>query len=250
MLRGIERIGCYAPELVEVQALVDSLTHELDELAHLSMLERKKRHMASSSSSQGRSAEGYARKRVGRDLVFLSAVPELMEAAGPARLVGRSLLQQDLRPERVAVPTQSVLALPDEVECVRLVAARFQHVSMRLLFVGSRLHDNWFSHWHQDQGTAVVSTADLPPGLLSAFAAYEVVFHGLRLLSPGYSSALMTHDETRGCLFDFCGMRADLEIKLHTADICAECEAKLGRFGIDVGRVREACEVIRQATHR
>lgn len=33
----------------------------------------------------------------------------------------------------------------------------------------------------------------------------------------------IVHEDARGCLFDFCGDKRELDLKLRTADICADC---------------------------
>jgi len=54
----------------------------------------------------------------------------------------------------------------------------------------------------------------------------------------------MAHEEARGCLFDFCGLRAEIEIKRQTMDLCPSCERELGLLGIDLDAVRGRCEAV------
>lgn len=56
----------------------------------------------------------------------------------------------------------------------------------------------------------------------------------------------IAHEETRGCLFDFCGLRSDIEIKLQTMDLCPSCERGLGGFRIDLDAVKGLCEAVRE----
>ena len=42
------------------------------------------------------------------------------------------------------------------------------------------------------------------------------------------------HDETRGCLFDMCGLKEDIVVSAVGPKICFQCEAKLGNTLLDV----------------
>jgi hypothetical protein len=63
-------------------------------------------------------------------------------------------------------------------------------------------------------------------------------------VSPAYHLLDLAHEETRGCVFDFCELRADIDIKLQTMDICEPCRGKLAALRIDadpvVGGFRKA----------
>jgi hypothetical protein len=119
---------------------------------------------------------------------------------------------------------------------------------VRIVLTEVQLTDNWFSRWHASSRTAIVSlfawdrTATVDP---AAFVAWEVLHHGLHVASPAYDSAVLLHEETRGCLFDLCRDRRDVEIKLQTADICPACTARLEQMGVDVEAVRRVAEVVR-----
>src|SRR4051794_11696922 len=45
------------------------------------------------------------------------------------------------------------------------------------------------------------------------------------------------HQETRGCLFDFCANKPDYAFKIRTADVCPDClnflHVRLGQPGLD-----------------
>ncbi len=47
------------------------------------------------------------------------------------------------------------------------------------------------------------------------------------------------HRQARGCFFDFCGNKADLHIKLRTADICRDCMQVFQSIGIPDGLLRQ-----------
>jgi hypothetical protein len=48
-----------------------------------------------------------------------------------------------------------------------------------------------------------------------------------------YDVESFLHPETRGCLFDFCQQKPELEIKLQAGHICAECTERLLRARIE-----------------
>ena len=245
---AVAELESYAPQVASVQSLVRDLQREMKNLARMDETDRKRMYMASSSSSRGRSEDGYARRGARSDVALLVNNPDLLRAMDPAQELCHLLLHRHLSPDLVRFPVHDVLEHDDELLWIGKYSRKWQHLPLRLLFVDARLHDHWFSHWHEDERTAVISTADLPPALVPAFVAHEVLLHGLRLLSPAYDSTKLMHPEVRGCVFDFCAVRADLEIKLNTADLCPSCSAALERWGLDVARIRRACEVIREAS--
>ena len=106
-----------------------------------------------------------------------------------------------------------------------------------LVFSPRPLADNWFSHWHERSSVAVVSTAGLDwvnqnnqEFDLRSFVLYEILLHGLR--GYGWRPEEHFHQDSRGCLFDFCGMRSDIEMKLQVGDFCSECRRALERAGL------------------
>ena len=78
-----------------------------------------------------------------------------------------------------------------------------------------------------------------------AFAAYEIVLHALRLLGPSYAPETLMHDETRGCLFDFCESRTDVEAKLSAGRLCVPCRQALADAGIPGDRVLNLVNAVR-----
>ena len=120
--------------------------------------------------------------------------------------------------------------------------------AVHVLFASRALSDNWFSHWHESRKAAVVSLAGWNGGFavpVEAFVAYELILHGLRTLGLAWSPEQLTHADTRGCLFDFCRNREDIEIKLQAADLCPSCRATLERGGVPMDRLQRLLEVIR-----
>ena len=120
--------------------------------------------------------------------------------------------------------------------------------AVRILFTTQRFSDNWFSHWHESRQAAVVSLAGWGgPSTVpaEAFVAYEILLHGLRTLGAAWSPEHLTHAETRGCLFDFCAHREDVDIKLQAADFCPSCHDALRANGIPMDRVQRLAEVVK-----
>ena len=78
-----------------------------------------------------------------------------------------------------------------------------------------------------------------------AFVAYEVLHHGLRRLGPAWAPERLAHAETRGCLFDFCAHRSDVDIKLQAADFCPSCHNALAAAGVPMDRLQRLAEAVR-----
>jgi Ca-activated chloride channel family protein len=240
----IRRIQGYAGSDPVLGAIVSELEARL--LEHRERRDPsylKSREYASYRGTSARSAEGLStRRREPGSIVVLPASSELAAVLGPvldALAAVPDVPWTDLR----------VLAL-QEADEARLVnsAQRFAaRADVRIVLTAGQLAGNWFSHWHASSRTAVVSlhawdrTAAVDP---AAFLAWEVLHHGLNV-APGYDPEKLLHDETRGCLFDLCRDRRDVEIKLQAADLCEDCTRRLGRMGVDVGAVRQVAEAVR-----
>ena len=135
----------------------------------------------------------------------------------------------------------------EERDIVRDVS-KLQDKTVKMIWTPSRLADNWFSHWHNDFHISVSSTAqwdDTAPLPITAFIAYEILLYGISSVAPDYDIGDFAHEDTRGCIYDFCGHRPDIEIVLQASDICPSCQSKLDQFGIDRTAHAEYREVIR-----
>ena len=136
----------------------------------------------------------------------------------------------------------------EEMYVLDAALQRAAPAAVYVLFASRGLSDNWFSHWHESRKAAVVSLAGWDGGYavpVEAFVAYELILHGLRTLGLAWSPEQLTHADTRGCLFDFCRNREDIEIKLQAADLCPSCRAALERGGVLMERLQRLLEVIR-----
>jgi len=141
------------------------------------------------------------------------------------------------------------LSVVEENTLVQAARAAAGRADVCIVTTCRQLEDNWFSHWHAAGRTAISSlfgwdrTAAVAVG---AFVAYEILLYGLNVASSGYDPTEFAHEDTRGCLFDFCGLRPDIEIVLQTMDLCPTCEGRLRQLRVDVPAVREICDAVRE----
>ncbi len=255
------RIRGYAGDDVTLRHIADDLLRKSLRYGEpMDVMTRKRAHFASTTSLKDKMALGTSRRRAG-GIVVLPTVAELvplawsasraLRYAGRRRFPGidvaRALVEQH-RADEAAERAAAELSSADESALVATARALAGDAAVRMVSTLRRLPDNWFSHWHDGDRVVVSSlwgweqTAEVAP---EAFLAYEMVLYGLHALSPRYRFLDLAHEETRGCLFDFCMERADIEIKLQTADLCDPCRAKLDAARIPPELVAELCEAIR-----
>ncbi len=167
---------------------------------------------------------------------------------------GLSALRGDLggsaRPSLALLDAISgrVLRPRRERELVARVVALAPASQRRMIVTDVRLADRWFSHWHAEAGTAVVSLADweaLCPVPAEAFLALQCLLCDLSRDDRLDARALF-HEETRGCLFDLCAYKPDIEHKLRQGSLCRDCHAALERRGVDVTSVHQALARVRE----
>ena len=183
----------------------------------------------------------------------LLASPGLAGLLGPviAHLAGTDAeLFGDLAIDTASIrrPPAGPLDPADEARLLDHVLGDALPAEIRILFTTQRLSDNWFSHWHEGRKAAIVSLDGWDGSFgvpAEAFVAYEVIHHGLRLLGPAWEPERLAHAETRGCLFDFCAHRSDVDIKLQAADFCPSCHAALAAAGLPMARLQRLAEVVR-----
>ncbi len=153
-------------------------------------------------------------------------------------------------PELSAEPGQAgILSRQNESRLVRLAQKRVPTQGLRMLITSDGLEDFWFVHWHGNQKTAVTSLyqwneiSNLPA---QALLGSTVILQGLRLLTPRYEPKRLFHDDMRGCLFDFCRNKAEIDFKLRTGDICPQCRGILTQIGIQVEPVLKMLDAVRR----
>jgi Ca-activated chloride channel family protein len=257
MFSCLSDIDLYAGDDASVHGSVLELRSRIDEISQsMSPMARKAQHMRSFSMSKDRSIRS-ARRKSSR-VVFLptasdqkfieDVIPRLAEA--DPELFGDLAVDTTLAAGPFAWQrTAPVIGEHEENRLLSDVLSCTRHDQVRIAFVNERLADNWFSHWHPRARSGVVSLADWSGHFgvpAQAFVAYEAVLYGLSALSPDYDSVAIAHAETRGCLFDFCGTRADIEVKLQASDLCPECRRHLERIGIPVARLLPLTRLIRE----
>jgi len=254
--RCAQRIREYAGDDPVLLAVLQDLELKKHELARkMDMIAQKRSHYASRSSLKGRSQA--AQERPPSKVVLLPTG----QSRGLVRRVVPHLAEVDpdlfgdLTVDDSLQGSQYVASGPDGTLAPRLEARLVEDArqcaandAVRIVFVPYRLSDNWFSHWHAAARTAVVSLADWDGAFgvsPRAFVAYEVMHHGLHAVAPAYDPLALAHGETRGCLMDFCRTRADIEVKLQTADLCPACRRGMAAMGLPVERLLHLADLIR-----
>jgi len=245
--RGDGRIRTLSDELIQAAAIVSDESRRSD-----------RRFIKGSVrenwyGARGRTSQGYARRRGrldesgigGVDLVLFEsdgteAMRYVERAAERIRdaVYGRFRFGYEIAPMPVSRGGRTPRVLEPEAERRRVErAGRFAQGRVGIVVTDRRLADNWFSHWHEADRTAVVSTAGwatdttAPP---EAFAAYELLLHGLRTLGKGWVPEELAHAHSNGCLFDFCKTRREVDAKLHVGEICRTCRRRLEEAGFDI----------------
>lgn len=250
-----------------LEALAAALDGEAREFSSaLRGFDIKRKFMNASYASLGRTRGGRAPAARHVPLALLTADPAfqpLLEAVfwslaaadpllGPARFEPVRADQWGRQPGPDRTLGSGLLSLPEEKDLVERVSRSNPDAALVMVFVPRPLADNWFSHWHRDAATALVSTfgwertAGVP---LAAFVAYELLHHGLRRLGPQYQPEEWAHAETRGCMFDFCRLKPEIEIKLQTAALCDECWKRLLAAGAPMDSLERLLDVVRELAH-
>ena len=114
-----------------------------------------------------------------------------------------------------------------------------------LLLTKSPNENNWFAaqdeenlrdgFGHVDDFSFATSA---PPDVVTAHYVTKSVFNAA-LGDVGLEWQTIWHERPRGCLFDFCQLKTDLNFKLRTADICGDCLAILREKGIADDLIRQ-----------
>jgi Ca-activated chloride channel family protein len=254
--RCARRIEGYAGDDAELRALVADLRAKAIQYGRdMDPVTRKSRHSFSSSTLKGRrealGQRGLLRPPevavvAGRGLApRLGTVRDQLRAADP-ELFGDLCLEFDGGLlERPGPPLE-----PDEEgQLIARALVRAVPAGVYVVFVTRPFADGWFSHFHPHQRAAVVSLAGWEDGTvrapLDAFLAYELVLHGLRLLGRAWRPERLLHEETRGCFFDACVHRPDVERKLQAGELCPACRQTLAAAGAPLDRIDRLAQAVR-----
>jgi hypothetical protein len=219
---------------------------------------RKALYFGAKRSSVDRNVTGGARRRAsgfGRLIGLLSTDVDIRQVlqnvlAGPIGAArSRALTVEALPIHPILPPLANAQVLTREEERQLVLSARslLGMDVLTILFVAQNLEGNWFSHWHPDEEMAVASLAQwesFTSAPREAFVGYEIVLHGLRGF-PGWDPETVMHQASRGCPFDFCGTKSDIDQKLHVFELCRPCCEALQQAGIPLDEVQEFARAIR-----
>jgi len=218
----------------------------------------KEAYFGAAYGLKGRDAAGRARYSRGAARLDVQIHGDAIDVAGVASLLDgafRNAVRGSI-PCRVvgghAVgptgPDEAPMTRAEQLGAVGPLGGAFRGGHVTLLVTPRPLEGNRFSTWHPSPRAAVVSLhrgGRESTAPVEAFLAYEVVLHGLRLVAPGWDPETLMHSETRGCVFDFCRVRSDLEVKLNAASLCDRCRETLRRSRVDTGLVDALLSVVR-----
>jgi Ca-activated chloride channel family protein len=252
--RCAEHIGRYAGDDAEIQSILQDLRDKAVRFAkHLDAISRKTLHSGSISRLKQRHIEKMQRRLRPAAKVSALASFEVEDVVAPvlphlaaadADLFGDLWLDVTYHRANESGPLDPAA----EIQLLDEALAQAAPAETCVFFTPRPLSDNWFSHWHGSRGAAIVSLAGWRSGPAvpaEAFVAYELILHGLRVLGPCWAPDQWMHRDTRGCLFDFCEVREDMEIKLQAADLCPSCRATLERAGVPLDRLQRLLEALR-----
>jgi hypothetical protein len=82
-----------------------------------------------------------------------------------------------------------------------------------------------------------------PASAIGAHYLLKGVLNSL-LHEAGVDWEAMWHEEPQGCLFDFCGVKSDLALKLRTGDICGDCLSVLRSAGVTEALLRQVATLM------
>jgi Ca-activated chloride channel homolog len=254
-----ERIRGYAGGDPELDAIAAALERERQRLGRdMDIMTRKRDYSLTVSDVKMRSSSGASLRRSAKRSVLV--VPCAADAAQAAAAAVRTLHDAEvgsLGELRVAsnwsalkasVASRGALNPVDENRLVDTAQSRWPGEGMRLVLTEAQLPDNAFSHWHAVGRTAVASLVmarELAEADLAAYIAYEILLNGLNNASPYYDLLRIAHEDTRGCLFDFCADKHAMAIKLQTMHLCTACAGELERLGLDHDELARATAAIR-----
>ena len=249
-----ERVPALAPVLADLRQAADNLS---DAKFLMDNARSKEALFAASYALKGRDGAGRARLSgggAGIDVCLhgdgnLAELASLLDRRFRDALRGRMACRVRAgQPVVPAGPTTAPMTLAEQLLALGPLGAPLRGGHVALLVTSRPLEGNRFSSWHTIPRGAVVSLAGTSAetkASVEAFLAYEVVLHGMRLYSEEWNPDVLMHRETRGCLFDFCRVRSDIDVKLHAASLCHECRERLRRARIDTGVVDALLSVVR-----
>lgn len=116
------------------------------------------------------------------------------------------------------------------------------NVDLCMCFIDSPIECNYFSRELPgiDEKTVVCSFSGVEDILNSEDIEFfnflhEAILYRVVLVAAFHTvnENHLTHDDTRNCLFDMCGMKKDIALKCSAPHLCPECKSKIGKKAMD-----------------
>ena len=197
---AMERIRRYAADDPEMASVLARLVSDQERFSgEMDMIERKRHYSQAAYTTKERMVEGTSRRRaLGRGLLLLPATPALVAPCQRAAraiepslrgAIGRIAVSEGLVRSLFQTRAGAVLAPSDELGVAETAALIGREHAIRVVVTDAGLVDNWFSHWHAPQRTAIVSQAawEQVGGLdRAAHIGYEALLYGLHAVTPRY----------------------------------------------------------------
>lgn len=244
------------PEILELVRDLDKESILLGE--SMDALKRKESYFGYKRASIDRVllGSGVRRQDFGRVIAILSPDPTIRQLLkdtmdGPIGEVSNRALTTKaipLEPQLPQLANARQLTWEEERVLVKSARSLLGMSVISILFVEQKLCDNWFSHWHEEEEMAVASLANwesFTTAPRAAFVGYEILLHGLRGF-VGWDPEKVMHRVSRGCPFDFCETKSDIDQKLHVFELCAHCCETMDEQEIPLKEVQEFVRAIRE----
>ncbi len=97
--------------------------------------------------------------------------------------------------------------------------------------------DNWFSH--EESQYSVITTSDWnnhysPPSLI-AYLIYQIAQSAINFEANLAENQLLNfvHNNSEGCMFDFCAIKTDIRYGMRVGAICPTCKGILLQYGVN-----------------
>lgn len=128
--------------------------------------------------------------------------------------------------------------LPINIECDFLLA--IVNVPIEANWYSRRLGNNQIVFtFSQIREILAGENIPLENAILRVLYAYTLLYRRSGNKIPNFSEASsFTHDETRGCLFDMNGIKADLVESCNKPIVCSECEEKLIKDRLSIQTIK------------
>jgi hypothetical protein len=183
------------------------------------------------------------------------------------RLVSR-YFERNPGPIEIRTGTRSIELIPDmgdtiswdnAFDCLHKVRMQYQIPADDIVYLLTALPNehNWYSFENPKfPRNAVGHVGDYswvtraPAEVISAHYVLKTVFN-LMLVEAGKRWEDYMHETMRGCFYDFCEEKAQLDFKLRTGDICGDCMDVFSKIGVPEELLRQAVSImesLRQST--